>query len=172
MSGYSDYSKSNNAVQAEGECRFPLGRAAKLAGVPKDLVKRFIRTDEWHHTSGWYNRVNYYSVREIRIVFGLEPAATDEADEMMDCASHNPEAIAALAAFKPTKVETATHTDCVVEWIEWSGSRNHPKATERRAEGCTVAVKGQTATITLPSGATLTKRLATNGFSFKAARHD
>lgn len=167
MSGYSDYSKSNNAVQAEEEGRFPLGRAAKLAGVPKDLVKRFVRTSEWHHVSCWQNRVDYYSVEDIRAVFGLIPA-TDETSDV------KPEAVAALAAFNPTKVkvETVTHTDCVVEWLEWSGSRNHRKATERRADGCTVIVKGQTATITLPSDATITKRLATNGFSFKAARHD
>lgn len=166
MAGYSDFSKSNNAVFAEREGRFPLSRAAKLTKVPAELVKKYVSTGEWHHTSGWYNRVDYYSLREIKIVFGLEPTPTDEADDEFG-REPKPEAAAALAAWKPAKIETDVQENCTVEWIEWSGSRNYPKATKRCEENCTVAVKSQTATITLPCGTVFTKRLSTRGFSFR-----
>lgn len=160
MAGYDGHSKSNNAVEAEREGRFPLSRAARRAGVPAELVKRFVGTSEWHHSSKFYNRVDYYDVAEIRQVFGLDPAADFEI---------NPEAAAALAAWKPAKADAAIHHGCTVEWIEWSGTRNYPRADERRAENCTIAIKGQTATITLPDGATLTKRLKTRGFKVTTA---
>ena len=157
MTGYSDFSKSNNAIAAERDGRHPLTRAAKLARVPKELIKKFVGTREWHHTSGWYNRVDYYSVEDIRETFGLYG----------NLDGSEPDAVAALVAWKRIKFEVIVHAGQTVEWIEWSGSRNYPKATERRAEGCTVAVKGQTATIKLPSGEMVTKRLSTRGFSFR-----
>lgn len=107
------------------------------------------------------NRVDFYDPTEVRATFGLEQHEDYEAD---------PRAVAALAAHKSgAKSLPEVFTNCRVEWIEWGGSLKHPKATKMAAEGCTVSVKGQTASITLPDGKTLTKRLTTNGFSFHKA---
>lgn len=156
MAGYNGFSMSNNAVAAYENGLVP---ASKVPGVPAALVKAHCRPSEWHHSSKNYNRVNFYDPAEVRAIFGLEAHEDHEAD---------PVAVAALAERKTgAKKSAEALTNCRVEWIEWTGSLKRPKATEMVAEGCTVLVKGQTATITLPSGKTLTKRLTTNGFSFR-----
>ena len=159
MSGYSpDFSMSNNAIAAYENGLRP---ASKIPGVPAALVKEFCRPDEWHHSSKAYNRVNFYNPAEVRAIFGLEVSEEFDAD---------PRAVAALAVHKAGGSSAETHLNCYVEWIEWSGSLKRPTATERAAEGCTVVVKGQTATITLPGGQTLTKRLATRSFFFRTVK--
>jgi hypothetical protein len=155
MSGYSpDFSMSNNAIAAYDNGLRP---ASKVPGVPAVLVKEFCRPDEWHHSSKAYNRVNFYNPTEVRAIFGLEASEDFTAD---------PRAVTALAAHKAGGAGTETHMNCRVEWIEWTGSLKRPTATNRSAENCTVIVKGQTATIRLPSGEVLTKRLKTRGFNF------
>ena len=158
MAGYSpDFSMSNNAKAAYQDGLVP---ASKIPGVPAALAKKFCRPSEWHHTSKVYNRTDFFDPDEVRATFGLIEREDYSAD---------PAAIEALAAHK--RGGTAeTHLNCRVEWIEWAGSLKRPKATEMAASGCTVVVKGQTATITLPGGTTLTKRLTTNGFRFQPMR--
>ena len=67
MTGYNGYSKSNNAVAAEAEGRFPLSRAvpivAKAAAVTAKVAREAllaIGSHEWHHSSKKFNRVGYY----------------------------------------------------------------------------------------------------------------
>ncbi|MDE2232514.1 MAG: hypothetical protein KGJ90_00080 [Patescibacteria group bacterium] len=156
MAGYNGFSMSNNAIAAYNDGLVP---ASKVPGVPAALVKAHCRPTESHHSSKNYNRVNFYDPAEARAIFGLEAHEDYEAD---------PRAVAALAAHKAgAKRAAEVLTNCRVEWIEWTGSLKRPTATEMVAEGCTVSVKGQTATIILPTGKTLTKRLTTNGFSFR-----
>jgi hypothetical protein len=147
---------SNNAIAAYDAGLAP---ASKIQGVPAALVRQFRSRAEWHHTSKAFNRTDFYDPAEVRATFGLIAHDDHQA---------NPEAVAALAKSK-AGAPPKTHSNCRVEWIEWSGSLKRSKATEHAAQGCTVIVKGQTATITLPGGATLTKRLTTNGFRFQSA---
>lgn len=75
MAGYHGYSKSNNAVDAEVAGRYPLTKAsqvlAKKLGWPiakaKAFLKDVVATDEYHHTSSWYNITNYYDVSDSAI---------------------------------------------------------------------------------------------------------
>ncbi len=69
MAGYSGFSKSNNAVEAEANGRLPITHAArllaKLAGLKQADAKALLLqlgTYEYHHTSKNYNVTNYYSV--------------------------------------------------------------------------------------------------------------
>lgn len=70
MSGYqSDFSKSNNAVEAEKADRLPLTHASKALAtalnIPIAHAKAFLKsigTPEWHHTSKFYNVTKYYDV--------------------------------------------------------------------------------------------------------------
>lgn len=156
MAGYSGYSMSNNAVAAYDGGLVP---ASKIKGVPAAMVTKFCRAAEWHHASKAFNRVNFYDPATVRALFGLE---------INEDVAANPEAVAALAGAK-TKAGPVVRTGCTVEWIEWTGSLSRPRANERRETGCTVSVAGATATVTLPDGSILTKRLATNGFRFVGA---
>ncbi len=69
MAGYLGYSKSNNALAAEAEGRFPLTHAiakvAHAAGCTRAQARESllaIGPSEWHHTSKKFNRTDYYDV--------------------------------------------------------------------------------------------------------------
>ena len=132
---------------------------ASKTGVPAKLVEEYCRYAEWHHTSGRYNKTKFYDRHYVRVIFGLdEPTEDDEEEEILP----NPEAIKALADYNDAServIENAT-----VNWLEWGGTRTHPRATEYTAEGCTVLIKGNTAKVTFADGGTMTKRLTTTGF--------
>lgn len=73
MVGYSGYSKSNNAIEAESEGRYPLSRAtkelAKLARITQDKARGVLLelgSSEYHHTSKIYNLTAYYCVKRAR----------------------------------------------------------------------------------------------------------
>lgn len=73
MAGYFNYSKSNNAIKAESEGKFPITKAASLLqslifdefGVKitkkhaRQLLERY-GYSEYHHTSKYYNITYYY----------------------------------------------------------------------------------------------------------------
>lgn len=145
---------SNNAIEAY---RSGLVPASKIAGVPASLVEEFCVPAEWHHTSKNYNVTNFYDPEIVRDFFGLGE----------DTTGANRFAVAALAKWKAAKKDAPRlYEDCRVEWLEWSGPRSHPRADERVEFGCTVRLKGKTATITPPNGRQFVKRLGTRGFSF------
>lgn len=158
MSGYSNYSMSNNALLAY-ECG--LCPASKIKGVPASLVSIWCPSDEWHHSSKNFNKVDFYNPVKVRAIFGLEESDDYPADAG---------AMQALAAHKLSKKDTGVaYKNCKVDWIEWTGTMKHPKAADRSASGCKVIVKGQTATVTLPDGTALVKRLNTRGFYFNTS---
>ena len=71
MAGYHCYSKSNNALDAEKEGRYPITKAAPILAkklnwsVPKARAFLLsIGTKEWHHTSCKYNATNYYDISD------------------------------------------------------------------------------------------------------------
>jgi len=142
MSGYDGFHKSNNAIEAESEGKFPAGIIAKRLKVPLQSIKKVLMPIEWHHTSSYYRKTNYYSFAE----------AEERIEELKNW--KNPQ--------KPTIDE-----DCVVNWLEWSGSRLHPKCKKRQAHNCKVEYNGMsTYKITFEDGKTMIKRKGTRGFSF------
>lgn len=68
MAGYNGYSKSNNAVEAEAAGRYPITKAAKIVaqktGVTIKEARRVLKElgtgGEWHHSSKFFNAVDYY----------------------------------------------------------------------------------------------------------------
>ena len=159
MSGYNyEAGMSNNAVSAYNNGLVP---ASKIKGISAALVQKFCRYEEWHHSSGFYNRVKFYCPLCVTIIFGKVPGKCED-HGVCEC---DPQAVEALA--QSQAVESYLLKDQYVEWIEWTGSRKHPKANPRIAENCTIVIKGQTATVYLPDDSRMTKRLTTNGFSFR-----
>lgn len=160
MSGYHGFSMSNRAVEAY---RNGLRPASKIKRVPAELIRQYVSATEWHHTSKHYNETDFYDPAEVLAVFGIEQNDDYEVDQ---------EAVEALARYKQSKKEVAVevYENCRVKWLEWSGTRRHPKATECTETGCLVTVKNQTATVQFPNGRTMTKRTYANGFFFSQSQ--
>jgi hypothetical protein len=130
MAGYADdFSKSNNALDAEARGLMTASAIARKIGHGATAagVKVVLRRAEWHHTSKMYNPVGYYD---------YDAAVEDAAEHGRDVAA---EIIAASA--KPAATEQ-TIANARVEWLEWGGTRKHPRATVRQASGCTVTYTG------------------------------
>ena len=134
MAGYKGYSMSNNAVNAyeNGEKPFSKWTKAdivreirnselefdfaieKIKKVPvKVLRSRCLTKTSWHHTSSYYNTTDFYSV-DLDFLMEIDNEQIDEWIEI-----HN-----------KNKNEEIKEEKWECEFLEWSGTRKHPKATE------------------------------------------
>lgn len=140
MAGYYGYSKSNNAVSAEIDGKFPLSKRTKalfvdtlidmlgrdsdvyraLAGKPMGFIKaKILRSYEYHHTSSWYNTTDYYE---------FDPVRWDDVNEIETLYA---EYVAETAREKTRKIaEKQPPKRYRCKFLVWSGSRKHPKASE------------------------------------------
>lgn len=141
--GYDGYSMSNNARDAYDEGRKPLSQfttddvsdfnemlksrnistEVKSLRAFKDLMYKFGDTGEWHHTSNYYNETPFYSPDEV-----LDRVTEDDIIE----------------ANKPTvKEKTPIYKwKGDLDYLEWGGTRAHPKATKRTLNDVEVEEKG------------------------------
>lgn len=160
--GYSGYSKSNNAIEAESEGRYPASVAAKKLGVKTGAIKLYIDTDEWHHTSSMYNRTPYYDIRylleykeggkEALQAEGLEESEITDIEKLYEQLKNYKE---------PKKDEQVYKAD--VEYIVWSGTKSRPKANVKTYKNIEVREKGSFYTFVLPDGSTVRKKISSNG---------
>lgn len=139
MAGYFEFSKSNNAVSAESDGRFPASILADRLGVKTGAIKALMTPCEWHHTSKHYNATDYYS----------------EADAL--------EIIDSLRAWTEGPKDVQTFDGCTGTYLEWSGTRNHPHAKSVPFGPVRVTKKGKWFTLELPSG-NIRKSETTRGF--------
>ena len=147
MAGYNGFSMSNNAVAAYESGEKPLSKWTKTDII--EAIENAIREEEltlncsmeklkklnakvlkkiclyhssWHHTSNHYNRTDFYSL-DINSI-------AEFTDEKID---------RIIKSNKEEKPEEPTEERWQCAFLEWSGTRNHPKATEVIEEG---VVKG------------------------------
>jgi hypothetical protein len=71
--GYNGYSKSNRAIQAEREGKYPASVLAKKLGIKTSAIRMFLCPCEWHHTSKFYNKVNYYDGAILLAIHAEDP---------------------------------------------------------------------------------------------------
>lgn len=141
MAGYNGFSMSNNAVAAYEDGEKPLSKwtktdifdaineqevelkcsIEKLKKLPVKVLKEVCLTySSWHHTSNHYNKTDFYSLDVDRI----ENLTDDKIEELL------------LDYKTGKKVESKPSEE---KWecafLEWSGSRKHPVATEVIEEG-------------------------------------
>lgn len=141
MAGYNGWSMSNNAVAAYEDGEKPLSKwtktdifdainkqevelkcsIEKLKKLPVKVLKEVCLTySSWHHTSNHYNKTDFYSLDVDRI----ENLTDDKIKELL------------LDYKTGKKVESKPSEE---KWecafLEWSGSRKHPVATEVIEEG-------------------------------------
>ena len=145
MAGYNGFSMSNNAVAAYEDGEKPLSKwtkadifdtikdteiefkcsIEKLRKLPVKVLKEVcLRYSSWHHTSNHYNKTDFYSLDINRI----ESLTDEKIDELL---------IECKANKKTNDIPLEERWECA--FLEWSGSRKHPKATEVIEEG---VVKG------------------------------
>jgi len=120
MAGYHNFSKSNNAVEAEANGILPLTAATKEVAVKYKVsqakAKAWLELNwggEWHHYSSFYNTVKVYR--------------TDlDEEEICDLQNFQP----------PNKKAVAVEKGIFkIEYTEFEGTRRHPRAVEKSYEG-------------------------------------
>lgn len=141
MAGYNGFSMSNNAVEAYSNGEKPLSKwtkadifdtieeqevelkcsIEKLKKLPVKVLKEVcLIYSSWHHTSNHYNKTDFYSLDVNRI----ENLTDDKIEELF--LNHKADK---KAESKPLE----ERWECA--FLEWSGSRKHPVATEVIEEG-------------------------------------
>lgn len=142
MAGYKGWSMSNNAVSAYECGEKPLSKWTKTAVIeaienaevdlncnieklrkmPAAVLKDVcLCYSSWHHTSSHFNQTDFYSLDLERI----GELTDDQIDKM-------------IAGYKAEDEPTEERWTCT--FLEWSGSRKHPTATEVTEDG---VVKGK-----------------------------
>lgn len=158
--GYQGYSKSNNAIEAESEGRFPASVAAKKLGVSTEAIRENIPTSEWHHYSNHYNQVYVYDITPYLMLKNgedmLDDYDEDEINEFKEIYAHMKE------MSKPNKDDGKKYK-ANVDYIEWTGSMKHPKANKHHYENIKVLEKGHFYTFYLPNGEEVRKKIGSNG---------
>lgn len=139
MAGYNGFSMSNNAVAAYSDGEKPLSKwtksdimnaienehldlkcsISKLSKVPVKVLKEIcLYKSSWHHTSNHFNKTDFYSLDVDEI--------EDLTDEMIDRIIEESRSIIN---------DNPTEERWKCAFLEWSGSRKYPKATEVIEEG-------------------------------------
>ena len=154
MAGYHNFSMSNNAVTAYSYGEKPLSKWTKgdilkelqdLGATDEhmnifrkmrlaDLKESVLFKSSWHHTSSYYNQTDFYSVEyDEEKIYRLPEAEK-----------------------KPDLSEKLVHA----HFLEWSGTRNHPKCSEHSRWG---VIKGNSFYY-VSCNDIKTKRITANGF--------
>lgn len=160
--GYYGYSKSNNAKEAESENKFPATTAAKKLGVTTEAIKTYIPTSEWHHYSSHYNKIYVYDITPYLMLKNNSNEIHEFYDE--DEIEEYKNTYKLMKEFsKQSKSIEEKKYKADVEYIEWSGTRNHPKANINHYSNITVIEKGQYYTFILPNKSIVRKKIGSNG---------
>lgn len=138
MAGYYKYSMSNNAIAAYEDGEKPKSRWKKseiieaiaqaissgevkecdlsyIKKIPaKELKDLCLRKTSYHHTSSYYNKTDFYSVDYDRV--------SNLSKDMIE-------------SYKILDIQPDPEEKWICRFLEWSGTRRHPKATEIEEEG-------------------------------------
>ena len=170
MAGYNwNEGKSNNAVYAENNGLKTATQLSKELGVSPSAIKAMLEPTEWHHTSTYFNKTDYYRFPPLVITpFKLNITKEERSMQLEEARKKIEEKretlLKKMKDFDARKVEIITHENCTAEWLEWSGSRSKPICTKRHEENCKVVDNGKsTLYITPLHGKQITKRKGTKG---------
>lgn len=138
MAGYNGYSMSNNAVEAYRGGEKPLSKWTKkeiieaienainkegltlncdfekLKKAPIGALKEScLYCSSWHHTSSRYNKTDFYSLDAD----GIEELTDKDIDDL-------------ISKFQSKKKSEPSDDKWKCAFLEWTGTRKHPKVTE------------------------------------------
>lgn len=137
MSGYYNFSMSNNAVAAYEENKRPRskwnkdslisalsaiyddGTITELKKFSTEVLRRvFLQKTEWHHTSSYFNETDFWEVYDglksyyaIQLCKNVKKGIACERDEK--------------------KHSNKCTFMALCKYLEWEGTRKHPKAVEK-----------------------------------------
>lgn len=157
-SGYSGYSMSNRAVEAYASGEKPLSKWSKwdiIAQIKKQYpdiaqtydfkkvslkkLRSLLEYTSWHHCSSYCNKIDFYSLGDL--------SEFKEADYLK-----------LLKKEEKEEKEEVKEVKARCIYLEWSGTRKHPKATEIEAVGI---IKGNWF---FPNDRNFKKSTTANGF--------
>lgn len=95
----------------------------ELKKYSKDALKVFLAYSSWHHTGTYFNETEFYSLDEDFIELSKE--------EIIETLNNRMSELKKYKGLK--KVEILQK--CFITYVEWEGTRKHPKAVDREAYG-------------------------------------
>ena len=138
-SGYVGQSKSVRAYEAEDNDRYTATECDKLLGVSSGATKACLVPSEWHHTGSYYKETDYYDIRLLLAIKDNDEEVISEYDE--DEIKKAKESLEELKSWRKPKLNSKTYK-ADVEWLTWSGTRKHPKATKHSVKNADVEERG------------------------------
>ncbi len=158
--GYIGYSMSVNMADAQANNELPASKAAKALGVSVQAVREVLSPSAWHHASSYYNKVNVYDINPyLELKAGKELSEYKYTKEEIQEYKENWEEMKSFP--KPEKNVKEYYGDA--KWIEWEGTRAHPKAIEHEETGILIREKGSFYTFHLKNGEEIRKKIGSNG---------
>lgn len=168
-SGYSGFSMSNRAVEAYNNGEKPLSKWTKKAIIeaiteysdenevtfpvdiliktPAPVLKELVLVrSSWHHTSSYANPTEFYSVDFDKLLALSKEDIIAASERVVD------------SQMPPNKYKGN------IDYLEWSGTRKHPKATRCSLKNVNIEEKGSFYVITDDTGKViLRKKIGSNG---------
>ncbi len=161
--GYKGYSMSNRASEAYEAGEKPISKWTKadiiteIAAIDpikaesfkkvclKTLKGKVLKRSSWHHTSSRCNKTDFYTLNEDYI---------KSADEKEILALYG----------KSEKTDEKKTFKGAIYYLEWSGTKKHPKATEKCLENVNIEERGCYYYVTDDAGnELLKKKISSNG---------
>ena len=159
-SGYVGQSKSVRAYGAEDEDKYSATECDKLLGVRSGATKACLVPSEWHHTGSYYKETDYYDIRLLLAIKDNNEEIISEYDE--DEIKKAKESLEKLKSWRKPKLTSNTYR-ADVEWLTWSGTRKHPKATKHSVKNVDVEERGSYYYFNDEYGTPIKKMIGSNG---------
>ena len=159
-SGYVGQSKSVRAYGAEDEDKYSATECDKLLGVRSGATKACLVPSEWHHTGSYYKETDYYDIRLLLAIKDNNEEIISEYDK--DEIKKAKESLEKLKSWRKPKLTSNTYR-ADVEWLTWSGTRKHPKATKHSVKNVDVEERGSYYYFNDEYGTPIKKMIGSNG---------
>lgn len=159
-SGYVGQSKSVRAYEAEDNDRYTATECDKLLGVSSGATKAVLSPSEWHHTGSYYKETDYYDIRLLLAIKNNDEEVISEYDG--DEIKKAKESLEELKSWRKPKLTSKTYK-ADVEWLTWSGTRKHPKATNHSVKNADVEERGSYYYFNDERGIPTKKMIGSNG---------
>lgn len=121
VSEISDYLELKN--DADYEEKIKLIKKIKV----KTLKGSFLYESSWHHTSSYCNATSFYSIDFEKV----DETTLDDLRSMLDSDKEDKDSVEEVKEFLGE-----------IRYLEWSGTRAHPKATDKVLENVIIQEKG------------------------------
>ncbi len=141
--GYDGYSKSNNAISAQQNDIYPLTILAKKLKVKPQAIKTLVQPSQWHHTSKYYNKTNYYDGHKLIILVNDNLKYTPDNWEDQDDYEQTLQLYNKLKNFKTQKKDNYKSFTADVQYNIYTGTPKNFKIKKYKFNDIVVDQKGQ-----------------------------